>query len=124
MPISLKTFEEQYKDELENDPKLARMFESMKELVKHAKNEPSRVRVRTVQSYTVDPVEEYTAEQIRAIRVSKGFTQETFAKILGVTKSAVEKWETNKGKPVGSVSRLIKLIESNAPSLELFYRVG
>ena len=94
-----------------------RMYDSMKELVKHAKGEHSRVRVRTVQSFTVVPVEEYTAEQIRKIRVSK-------AKILGVTKSTVEKLEANKGKPVGAVSRLIKLIETNDPSIELFYRVG
>ena len=124
MGITLKEFEEQYKEDIINNPKIAKMYESMKELIKYSNGEKSRVRIRSVQAYTVEPVQEYTSEKIKEIRIGKGLTQDTFAKILGVTKSAVEKWETGKGRPAGAALRLIKLMENNSPAIEQFYRVG
>jgi DNA-binding transcriptional regulator YiaG len=53
----------------------------------------------------------------REIRLSKKLTQHEFAKLLGVTKSAVEKWEYSNIQPSESTQKLIKLLFPQAKVL-------
>lgn len=38
-------------------------------------------------------------DKIKNLRTNAGFTQETFAEKLNVSRSAIAKWESNKGIP-------------------------
>ena len=46
-------------------------------------------------------------DKIKNLRTNAGFTQETFAEKLNVSRSAIAKWESNKGIPEISNLKLI-----------------
>jgi transcriptional regulator with XRE-family HTH domain len=48
--------------------------------------------------------------RIRLLRMQRGFTQEEFAGALGVSRSAVALWETNRGGETRHLSRIAKLL--------------
>lgn len=50
---------------------------------------------------TVQPPEEFDAEEIRTIRLSANMTQKVFASFLGVSPKTVESWEAGRYKPDG-----------------------
>ncbi len=62
---------------------------------------------------TVLPLKEYDATGIKKIRNSIGATQALFAGILGVSKKAVEAWESGRNIPDGPSRRLIAAIEED-----------
>ena len=68
------------------------------------------VRKRKIE---VQPLKEYTHEEIKALRNEQQVSQVIFAEIMGVTPQAVEAWEAGKRKPTGTAKRLIQLIEQN-----------
>src|SRR5574344_551069 len=48
-------------------------------------------------------------EKMQLLRKSKGYTQESLAEVLNVSRQAIAKWETAQGYP--DISNLIKLSE-------------
>lgn len=46
-----------------------------------------------------DNLEEFTPDDIKSLRVSTDFTQQTFADALGVRKATVSDWERGVSKP-------------------------
>ena len=62
---------------------------------------------------TVLPLKEYGAADIKKIRNNIGATQVVFAGILGVSKKAVEAWESGRNKPDGPSRRLLAAIEED-----------
>ena len=62
---------------------------------------------------TVLPLKEYEAADIKKIRNNIGATQVVFAGILGVSKKAVEAWESGRNKPDGPSRRLLAAIEED-----------
>lgn len=61
---------------------------------------------------TTPELKKFTKEEIKEIRLNLLCTQKMFADILGITKSALEKWETGTTYPNGSASRLLALIKN------------
>src|SRR3989338_2521633 len=57
-------------------------------------------------------VKEYTAAQIRRIRVSSSASQAVFAAYLNTSVSTVQKWERGEKKPNGPSLKLLSLVES------------
>jgi len=57
-------------------------------------------------------VKEYTAAQIRRIRVSSRASQAVFAAYLNTSVSTVQKWERGEKKPNGPSLKLLSLVES------------
>ena len=57
------------------------------------------------------PFSTMAKEQIKAIRVSLGMTQEEFAESLGVKQAAVSHWEQGLRRPSGSAELLIKQLQ-------------
>ena len=61
---------------------------------------------------------EYTPLKIKYIRKQTHQSQATFAYMLGVSSSAVQKWELGERKPPGSVKVLLKMLDKNPHSLD------
>ena len=57
-------------------------------------------------------VKEYTAAQIRRIRVSSRASQAVFAAYLNTSVSTVQKWERGEKKPNGPSLKLLSLVDA------------
>lgn len=56
------------------------------------------------------PVGNYTAEQIKALRIAQGWTQRQLADMVGVSEMAVSMWERGKSHPSEvNVGKLVEL---------------
>ncbi len=64
----------------------------------------------------IAPVREYNGEEVKAIRKTANMTQTTLAEFLGVSKKAVEAWESGRNMPSGPACRLLSMI-AIAPTL-------
>lgn len=71
--------------------------------------EKKNIDLKTVKM-TMRPVSEFSASEVRDIRMKANLSQVAFAKFLGVSKKAVEAWEAGRNQPNGAASRLIELI--------------
>ena len=58
---------------------------------------------------SVEPVEHFEPEEIRAIRIKTGLTQVMFAKYMGVSVKTVEAWESGRNHPEGAACRLLSM---------------
>lgn len=68
---------------------------------------------QVVVTYKIDPVVEYSSEEIRRIRMEAMMTQRVFADFLGVSVKTVEAWERGRTHPTGPACRLIKFLEED-----------
>ena len=68
----------------------------------------------------VEPVKEYTAEDIKNIRKKTGTSQGFLAKWLGVSKKTVQAWESGMNVPNGPSARLLSLLENESISVNTF----
>lgn len=88
--------------------------EGLNEAIEYEKgNLPARKTVISIQ-----PVESFSGDEIRRIRNSTGFTQNTFAKYMGVSVKTVEAWEAGRNHPEGAACRMLALTKSD-PSFPL-----
>ena len=68
-----------------------------------------------VTTYTILPVNHYSREDIKKLRVDSKMTQVVFASFMGVSKKTVEAWENGRIKPSGSACRLMDILSSRQP---------
>ena len=68
----------------------------------------------------VEPIKEYNAEEVKAIRLNTGMSQNVFASYMGVSCKTVEAWESGKNHPSGAASRLLNMMEMNNNLVEEF----
>ena len=68
----------------------------------------------------VRPVKEYTASEIKNIRLKAGISQAIFAKCFGVSKKTVEAWEEGVNVPSGPAARLLEMLSLDSISLEQY----
>ncbi len=69
---------------------------------------------RKMQKYEVlcmEPIPEYGAERIRALRKNLHLSQAVLAAVLNTSLSTVRKWEIGDKKPSGPSLKLLNLIE-------------
>jgi putative transcriptional regulator len=69
---------------------------------------------RKMQKYDalcVEPIPEYGAERIRALRKNLHLSQAVLAAVLNTSLSTVRKWEIGDKKPSGPSLKLLNLIE-------------
>ena len=57
------------------------------------------------------PIKEYTASQIKRLRVRSKASQSVFAAYLNTSLSTVQKWEQGKKKPNGPSLKLLNLVD-------------
>lgn len=61
---------------------------------------------------TVNPVPEFSSQEIKEIRLSLEMTQLTFAEVMGVSVKTVEAWEAGVNKPIGSARRFLSVLKA------------
>ena len=66
--------------------------------------------LREFDAMCLPPVEEYTAVQIKRIRMRNKASQGVFAEYLNISKSTVQKWEQGQKKPNGPSLKLLNLV--------------
>ena len=69
------------------------------------------ITMREFDAMCLPPVKEYTATQIKRLRVKHKASQAVFAAYLNTSKSTVQKWEQGQKKPNGPSLKLLNLVE-------------
>ncbi len=67
--------------------------------------------LREFDALCLSPVKDYTAEQIKRIRIANKASQGVFAAYLNTSASTVQKWEQGKKKPNGPSKKLLSIVE-------------
>jgi len=67
--------------------------------------------LREFDAMCLPPVKEYTAAQIKHIRMVNKASQSVFAAYLNTSPSTVQKWEQGKKKPNGPSRKLLDIVE-------------
>ena len=67
--------------------------------------------LREFDALCLPPVKDYTAAQIKRIRVMNKASQGVFAAYLNTSPSTVQKWEQGKKKPNGPSKKLLNIVE-------------
>ena len=67
--------------------------------------------LREFDALCLPPVKEYTAIQIKRIRVENKASQGVFAAYLNTSPSTVQKWEQGKKKPNGPSRKLLSIVD-------------
>jgi putative transcriptional regulator len=86
------------------------IMEGLNDIIAYQEGEEGRARKSVVK---ILPLKEYTNNDIKELRNSRGMTQSVFAELVGVTPKAVEAWESGTNKPNGSAIRLFQLLEDD-----------
>ena len=66
--------------------------------------------LREFDALCLPPVKEFTAAQIKRIRMKNKASQAVFAAYLNTGKSTVQKWEQGRKKPNGTSLKLLNLV--------------
>ena len=69
------------------------------------------ITMREFDAMCLPPVKEYTATQIKSLRMKHKASQAVFAAYLNTSKSTVQKWEQGQKKPNGPSLKLLNLVE-------------
>lgn len=84
------------------------VHESAKDL--HAAGVMKDTTLREFDALCLPPVKEYTAVQIKRIRIKNHASQGVFAAYLNTSVSTVQKWEQGQKKPNGPSLKLLNLV--------------
>ena len=76
----------------------------------HAAGIMKETTLREFDALCLPPVKEYTAEQIKLIRMKCHVSQGVFAVYLNTSKSTVQKWEQGVKKPHGPSLKLLNIV--------------
>ena len=68
-------------------------------------------RTLRLHGYSIVPIPEYSAEDIRNIRNGQKMSQAMFAGFLGVSLKTVESWESGHKSPGGPARRILYMIQ-------------
>ena len=94
------------------------IMQGLSEAVEHSQG----VRKLSTRTVTVQPLQEYRATDIKAIRNTLGASQALFANIMGVSVKTIEAWECGRNQPDGAARRLLALMEHD-PQLPAKYHI-
>lgn len=70
------------------------------------------VTMREFDALTLPRIKQYTAADIKRIRLKNGVSQPVFAAYLNASASTVRQWEQAKKHPQGTALKLINIIEN------------
>ena len=103
---------------------MSSLFEDLKEGLQEAIEFEKRKGKAKTTTFIIDPVKNYSNEEIKRVRNNAGMTQAVFANYLGVSKKTVEAWELGRTHPTGPANRLIEMLETGkAENLEFISKV-
>ncbi len=68
----------------------------------------------------IPELSEYKGTEIKRLRKSVAFTQQTFAAVLGVSIKTVEAWEASRNIPEGPAQRILCALDKNKNFFKAF----
>lgn len=71
------------------------------------------ITMREFEAFTFKPVPQFSAQDIKSIRLRAKVSQPVLAQLMNVSPSTVKKWETGENHPAGPALRLLNLIQDN-----------
>ena len=77
----------------------------------HSAGGLSLTTMREVEALCLPPVKEYSARQIKRIRLDNEASQAVFAAFLNISPSTVQKWEAGQKRPNGASLKLLNLVD-------------
>jgi putative transcriptional regulator len=98
------------------------LAEALNQAIEYEKGDKSMGRLRVSTIPKIEPMADYSKEEIKEIRQKINLPQKYFAELVGVSPRAVEAWETGKRKPTGSAKRLFQLIEKDPNLVNIMMR--
>ena len=87
--------------------------QGLEEAIAYEKGDPNIVAATVARKRKVLPVPDFSAGEIKEIRLRSAMTQSVFAACIGVTKKAVESWEGGRSHPDGAARRTLSLMRKN-----------
>lgn len=93
------------------------IIKGLDEAIKLNKNELKGRR----QKIKVSPVQAFSHNEIKGVRLSLELTQNVFAQILGVSIKTVEAWEKGTNIPNGPARRVIGMLKDDPNLIETLY---
>ena len=100
---------------------MSSLFESIKQGLNEAiEYERGNLPNASIDKVTVAPLHNYTASEIKEIRISHNMTQKLFAWALGVSVKTVESWESGINRPSGIASRMLELLKQDNKLLDRY----
>ncbi len=70
----------------------------------------SDLTMREFDALCLPPVKEFTAAQIKSLRMANHASQGVFAAYLNISVSTVQKWEQGQKRPNGAALKLLNLV--------------
>ncbi len=91
---------------------MSEMFNDIAQGLKEAiAYEEGRLPAQTVRlSREIPAPPEWSAQEIKALRLNLPMSQRSFAAFMGVSVKTVEAWESGRNRPNGSAARLMELV--------------
>lgn len=95
-------------------------FESIMKGLEEAVEISEGRKIGRRQTLTINPVEDVSGADIKALRKKLHVTQVAFGTIMGVTQKTVEAWEKGTNAPNGTARRLISMFNQDPNLIEKF----
>jgi putative transcriptional regulator len=76
----------------------------------HSAGVMNKKTLREFDELCLTPVQPFTPEEIRALRLREGASQAVFARYLNVTTGLVSQWERGEKRPQGASLKLLSLV--------------
>lgn len=102
------------KDQRKRLPVAEQIRKGLEEAIRHAKGE---ITLKTTTLELPDRPPEVGVEELVNLRVARGMSQDTFARLLNVSTRTVRSWEQGQRKPSQAALRLIQVFRHNPTHL-------
>ena len=67
--------------------------------------------MRQIEALCLSPVKEYSANQIKKLRLKNKASQRVFAAYFNISPSTIQKWETGQKHPNGASLKLLNMVD-------------
>ena len=67
--------------------------------------------MRQIEALCLSPVKEYSANQIKKLRLKNKASQRVFAAYFNISPSTIQKWETGQKSPNGASLKLLNMVD-------------
>ena len=92
---------------------MGRVFDDIREGLNQAIDYERGKGKAKITVVAIFPIDNFSREEIRAIRIATGLTQVSFAKFMGVSTKTVEAWESGRNHPEGAACRLLSMTKND-----------
>lgn len=75
------------------------------------------------QKISISPINNFTNDEIKSLRMNLHLTQLTFAQLIGVSKKTIEAWENGRNSPNGPARRILGMLKEDHSLPEKYHLI-